>query len=139
MLTNLMVGAQYCSKTHCEYHELQLEPSAFHAVRTYAAADTEAGVSAAPEQRGGDAGGGNAQRGDTNSHGAAGAPNTEPPPMTELFGLNLFGLGVPPVHRSESDALPPAPAGSGDAHETSAGGGETERDDLLVLDAARMV
>lgn len=134
MLSNLMVGAQYCDKTHCEYHELQLEPSAFHAVRMYACdnatADTEVGVSAQDS--------GNAQSENTNSYGASGNPRPEPPAMTELFGLNLFGLGVPPMQRSESGALPLAPADSGDAHKTSAGGGETERDDLLVTDGVEM-
>lgn len=129
MLSNLMVGAQI-GVTHCEYHELQLEPSAFHAVHMYSTADAEAGVSAQDS--------GNGQSENTNSYGASGNPHPEPLAMTALFGLNLFGLGVPPIQRSEPGALPPAPADSGDAHETSAGGGETEGDDLLVTGAVEM-
>ena len=73
MLSDLMVGAQYCSSTHCEYQELQLEPSAFHAVRTYACTDAEAG-----------------EAGEAGEVGAELAASPTPPPISALFGLKMF-------------------------------------------------
>ena len=85
MLPNLMVGAQYCSSTHCEFHELQLEPSAFHAVHTYAAADAEAGAAGA------EAGGEKTPVSEPCLHAS-------PPPISALFSTNMFGLGAPALN-----------------------------------------
>jgi hypothetical protein len=119
MLTNLMVGAQYCTETNCEYQELQLEPSAFHAVRTYTV--TEMGA--------------------TNPDTTDTTPYSEPLPMTSLFRLNLFGLGASVLHAGDFDAgveAVKATVASDGAHTASAGNGETEQDDLLVSNSVEM-
>ena len=129
MLSDLMVGAQYCSSTHCEYQELQLEPSAFHAVRTYASTDAETG--GAGETAGDDAAPGTPPR-----ELAAGLA---PPPLTALFGLKMFGLtaeGMTAMHSGSRapELLIQAGGEEGDASlaELDPGDGEAEASDMLV-------
>lgn len=114
MLTNLVAGAQYCSNTHCEYHELQLEPSAFHAVRTYASADAEA----------------------TGDVSAPGTPPQEAPPpppsMTSLLGLNLFGLTPATMQGWEAQEEVVREAQDATLAELDPGDGEEEASDMLV-------
>ena len=131
MLSNLMLGAQYCSHTHCEYRELQLEPSAFHAVRTYASADLEAE-------------GSDEQHHDTNATATANfelelGENYTPPPISALFGLNMFGLtntGMPgmPDKTKTLDLQIEAGASEIDAAltELDPGQGDEEASNMLV-------
>lgn len=129
MLSDLMVGAQYCSSTHCEYQELQLEPSAFHAVRTYACTDAETGET-------GEAGSDVAAPSTPPRELAAGLA---PPPLTALFGLKMFGLtaeGMTALHSGPRAPEPQMEAGGGEGDDALAeldpGDDEGEASDMLV-------
>jgi hypothetical protein len=113
MLSNLVAGAQYCSQTHCEYQELQLEPSAFHAVRTYTCTDAEAGGDAAA----------------ASALAMESPPFNNPPPLSALFGVNVFGLATTAMHGDlgvEPDEQQEAVGEEGDAAlaELDPGGGD---------------
>jgi hypothetical protein len=116
MLSNLVAGAQYCSSTHCEYHELQLEPSAFHAVRTYASTDADV----------------------VSDVTAPGTPPGEvfspppPPSIASLLGLNLFGLSSAAIQGGLQQQEIVQQAQDATLAELDPGEGEEEASNMLV-------
>lgn len=132
-----MLGAQYCSSTHCQYEELQLEPSAFQAVRTYASTGTETSTGELEELGVGKlAGLGAGELAELGVEVAAASKFAAPPSITTLFGLQMFGLTPPtPMHSGIAAEEPEIEAGEkGDAilAELDPGEGESEASNMLV-------
>ena len=129
MLSNLMLGAQYCSSTHCQYEELQLEPSAFQAVRTYASAENETSAGELEELGVGELAG---------DQEAAPSTLVSPPTLTNLFGLPMFGLTPAAITAMQSSPRAGEPEmevgkeGDGSLAKVNPGEGEGEASEMLV-------